>query len=121
MTVAKDHYVDPNDKARWGFAGSDGEIKVGPQTVGETGGVDHVRNEPKDEGAVNTGGGDSLDNKQIASQDGVPSEPAPEELQAEDINSLTVAQLKERLDAKGIEYKTTDAKADLVAALKAAE
>lgn len=63
MTVEKDHYVDPNDKARWGFSGSDSEIKVGPQTVGETGGVDHVRNEPKDEGAVNTGGGENSEAK----------------------------------------------------------
>ncbi|QNU44384.1 hypothetical protein IDH70_04965 [Mixta calida] len=57
MTVAKDNYIDPNSKARWGF-GSDGkQVTVGPETVGETGGVDHARNEPKDEGAVNNGGG----------------------------------------------------------------
>jgi len=63
MTVAKDNYVDPNDKARWGFSGSEGEIKVGSQTVGETGGVDHARNEPKDEGAVNNGGGENSEAK----------------------------------------------------------
>lgn len=63
MTVGKDHYVDPNDKARWGFSGSDGEIKVGPETVGETGGVDHARNEPKEEGAVNNGGGENSEAK----------------------------------------------------------
>jgi len=63
MAVAKDNYIDPNQKARWGFGGSDGNITVGPETVGETGGVDHVRNEPKDEGAVNTGGGENSEAK----------------------------------------------------------
>lgn len=59
MTVAKDNYIDPNSKARWGFGGSEGKVTVGPETVGETGGVDHARNEPKDEGAVNNGGGEN--------------------------------------------------------------
>lgn len=63
MAVAKDNYIDPNQKARWGFVGSDGNITVGPETVGETGGVDHVRSEPKDEGAVNTGGGENSEAK----------------------------------------------------------
>lgn len=63
MAVAKDNYIDPNQKARWGFGGSDGNITVGPETVGETGGVDHVRSEPKDEGAVNTGGGENSEAK----------------------------------------------------------
>lgn len=63
MTVAKDNYIDPNSKARWGFGGSEGNITVGPETVGETGGVDHVRNEPKDEGAVNNGGGENSEAK----------------------------------------------------------
>lgn len=63
MAVAKDNYIDPNQKARWGFGDSDGNITVGPETVGETGGVDHVRNEPKDEGAVNTGGGENSEAK----------------------------------------------------------
>lgn len=63
MTVAKDNYIDPNSKARWGF-GSDGkQVTVGPETVGETGGVDHARTEPKDEGAVNTGGGENSEAK----------------------------------------------------------
>lgn len=63
MAVAKDNYIDPNQKARWGFGGSDGNITVGPETVGETGGVDHVRSEPKDEGAVNNGGGENSEAK----------------------------------------------------------
>jgi len=63
MAVAKDNYIDPNQKARWGFGGSDGNITVGPETVGETGGVDHVRSEPKDEGAVNNGGGENPEAK----------------------------------------------------------
>lgn len=63
MALAKDNYIDPETKARWGFGGSESVITVGPQTVGETGGVDHVRNEPKDEGAVNTGGGENSEAK----------------------------------------------------------
>lgn len=63
MTVAKDNYIDPNSKARWGFGGSEGNITVGPETVGETGGIDHVRKEPKDEGAVNNGGGENSEAK----------------------------------------------------------
>lgn len=63
MTVAKDNYIDPNSKARWGFGGSEGKITVGPETVGETGGVDHARSDPKDEGAVNNGGGENSEAK----------------------------------------------------------
>ncbi|TXQ88661.1 hypothetical protein FV308_02380 [Escherichia coli] len=63
MTVAKDNYIDPNSKARWGFGGSEGKITVGPETVGETGGVDHARSEPKDKGAVNNGGGENSEAK----------------------------------------------------------
>lgn len=57
MTVQKDNHIDPNTKARWGFAGGEGEVTVGPQTVGETGGVDHVRTRIEPGGAHNNGGG----------------------------------------------------------------
>lgn len=30
------NYTRPEDKARWGFSGNADEIKVAPQTVGET-------------------------------------------------------------------------------------
>lgn len=63
MTVAKDNHIDPNDKARWGFGGSEGNVTVGPQTVGETGGVDHARVVPKDKEAVNNGGGEDTEAK----------------------------------------------------------
>lgn len=109
MTLAKDNYIDPDTKARWGFGGSEGNITVGPQTVGETGGVDSARTIPDDSGAHNNGGG----------SDGVVSGAATST--STDIDSMTVAQLKEQLDAKGIAYKSTDAKADLVALLKAAD
>lgn len=108
MALAKDNYIDPDSKSRWGFGVKDGEVTVGPQTVGETGGVDHARTIPDDSGAHNNGGG----------SDSVISGAATST--AADIDSMTVAQLKEQLDAKGIAYKSTDAKADLVAALKAA-
>ena len=51
-----DNYMNPNDKARWGYSGTK-EIKIGEQTVGETGGVEHVRSEPNDDAARNNGGG----------------------------------------------------------------
>lgn len=57
MTVQKDNHIDPNLKARWGFAGGEGEVTVGPQTVGETGGVDHARTRTEPGGAHNNGGG----------------------------------------------------------------
>lgn len=57
MTAQKDNHIDPNTKARWGFAGGEGEVTVGPQTVGETGGVDHARTRIEPGGAHNTGGG----------------------------------------------------------------
>lgn len=110
MALAKDNYIDPDTKARWGFGGSEGNITVGPQTVGETGGVDHARTIPDDSGAHNNGGG----------SDGVVAGAGTSASTTTDIDSMTVAQLKEQLDAKGIAYKSTDTKADLVAALKAA-
>lgn len=57
MTVQKDNHIDPNTKARWGFAGAEGEVTVGPQTVGETGGVDHARSRIELGGSRNNGGG----------------------------------------------------------------
>ena len=53
----KDKYIDPNVKARWGFGVDDGKVTVGPQTVGETGGVDSARSEPDLPGARKNGGG----------------------------------------------------------------
>ena len=54
-----DNYMNPNDKARWGFSGTAKDVKVGTETVGETGGVDHVRVEPEDEGARGNGAGET--------------------------------------------------------------
>lgn len=53
-----DNYMNPNEKARWGFSGKAGKIKVGPKTVGQTGGVEHVRVEPENEAARHNGGGE---------------------------------------------------------------
>jgi len=57
MALAEDKHIDPNNKARWGFGGTAGKITVGPQTVGETGGVDSVRTEQDNEGAHGNGAG----------------------------------------------------------------
>lgn len=57
MAVEKDKHIDPNVKARWGYGGTEGNITVGPQTVGETGGVDSVRTESNETTARNNGGG----------------------------------------------------------------
>lgn len=57
MSLAEDNHIDPESKARWGFGGSVGKITVGPQTVGETGGVESVRTDPDNSGAHNNGGG----------------------------------------------------------------
>ncbi|WP_178122954.1 hypothetical protein [Pseudomonas sp. AU8050] len=57
MTTQKDNHIDPNLKARWGFFGAPGSVTVGPETVGETGGVDHARSRIEPGGAHNNGGG----------------------------------------------------------------
>lgn len=113
MALAKDNYIDPNSKARWGFGVSNGEVTVGPQTVGETGGVDHARTVPDDSGAHNNGGGESGTGHVVGQTD--------EGGQADELDSLTAAQIKEQLDAKGIEYKASASKAELLDALKAAQ
>jgi hypothetical protein len=61
MAVAQDKHIDPNNKARWGFGGDTGNIKVGPQTVGETGGVDTARTESDETAARNNGGGEKTE------------------------------------------------------------
>jgi hypothetical protein len=57
MAVEQDKHIDPNVKSRWGFGGSEGNITVGPQTVGETGGVDTVRTDADEPAARNNGAG----------------------------------------------------------------
>jgi hypothetical protein len=179
MTVKKDNHIDPNIKARWGFSGDEGEITVGPQTVGETGGVDHARSRIEEGGGRNSGGGaepsrealqlDAVNTLAAGLEAGVlnPVEgegPAmrlyqalsgiqsgmqnladardaavskSEELQkqvddllaqaekdrlaaaTDPLDELTVVQIKEQLDAKGVTYKVNDSKPELLALLKA--
>nr|WP_315436116.1 hypothetical protein [uncultured Pseudomonas sp.] len=179
MTVKKDNHIDPNIKARWGFSGDEGEITVGPQTVGETGGVDHARSRIAEGGGRNSGGGaepsrealqlDAVNTLAAGLEAGVlnPVEgegPAmrlyqaltgiqsgmqrlasdrdaavskSEELQkqvddllaqaekdrlaaaTDPLDELTVVQIKEQLDAKGVGYKVNDSKPELLALLKA--
>ncbi len=100
-----DKYMNPNNKARWGFGGTAQKITVGPQTVGEAGGVEHVRTEPANEGAHNNGGGDA--------------QPAANGNGADPRDSLTIPQIKEQLDAKGVTYASTLNKAELLELLNA--
>lgn len=181
MTVKKDNHIDPNTKARWGFAGEEGEVTIGPQTVGETGGVDHARSRIAEAGGRNSGGGaepsrealelDAVNTLAAGLEAGVlnPVEgdgPAlrlyqaltgiqegmknladarnsavskSEKLQkqvddllakaekdrlaaaTDPIGELTVVQIKEQLDAKGVAYKVNDSKPELLALLKASQ
>lgn len=61
MAVAQDNHIDPNLKARWGFGGTEGNITVGAETVGETvgetGGVESARAEADEPAARKNGGG----------------------------------------------------------------
>lgn len=57
MTTQKDNHIDPSLKARWGFSGTEGNLTVGPQTVGETGGVEHALSRIEGGGAHMSGGG----------------------------------------------------------------
>jgi len=58
-----DKHIDPNAKARWGFGVTEGAVTVGPETVGETGGVESVRTEPDAKAARKNGGGVKKDAK----------------------------------------------------------
>lgn len=57
MSVQKDNHIDPELKARWGFGGTEGAITVGPETVGETGGVEHARTRNESGAGRNAGSG----------------------------------------------------------------
>ncbi|MDL2186717.1 hypothetical protein P5706_21235 [Pseudomonas sp. ChxA] len=57
MTIQKDNHIDPNLKARWGFSGAPGNVTVGAETVGETGGVEHALSRVEGGAAHNNGGG----------------------------------------------------------------
>lgn len=134
MTIEKDNYVDPDKKARWGFAEKDGKIVVGPQTVGETGGVDHARVTPKDDGAHGNGSG-----VQPTAADLAELQKKNAELQAQldsanaklaegsgagqidPLDSLSATELKAKLDELGIEYKGNASQAALLEQLKAAQ
>lgn len=111
-----DTYLNPNDKARWGFGGTEGAITVGPQTVGETGGVEHARSEPRDTGALNNGGGEDSEalRKRITELEG---QLAQAQKPSEPTDPRTKDQLKAELDAKGLTYPSNASKADLLALL----
>lgn len=108
MAIQEDTFIDPNNKARWGFSGSEGNIKVGPQTVGETGGVDAARSPISDDGAGGNGGG--LDSGTGGAIGGADTDPR---------DSLTIPQIKEQLDAKQVAYPSTANKPELLDLLKA--
>lgn len=57
MAVEQDRHIDPDLKARWGFGGTFDNITVGPETVGETGGVESARTEADEPAARKNGGG----------------------------------------------------------------
>lgn len=134
MTVEKDNYIDPEKKSRWGFAEKDGKVVVGPQTVGETGGVGYARVTPKDDGATGNGSG-----VQATAADIAALQKQNAELQAQldaanaqltnggqgsetdPLESLSATELKARLDELGVEYKGNASQAALLEQLKAAQ
>jgi hypothetical protein len=129
MSVEKDNHIDPELKARWGFAGTEDGITVGPLTVGETGGVDPARTRPDETGGRNSGGGadDSeglrtqvLQLQEQLNQAQADLAAARNAGGAEDPrDSLTIPQIKEQLDAKHVAYPSTANKAELLELLKA--
>lgn len=78
------NYLDPNDKARWGFAMKGGQVRIGTETVGETGGVKTILTEPGDSAAEGNGGGE-----------------------------MRVPELKAKLDSMGVEYPSDAKKSEL--------
>lgn len=130
MAIEKDKYIDPNDRARWGFGGSEGNITVGPQTVGETGGVETARTPVDETEARGNGGG--VDSAQVATaaqaqvepvaeQQHETNTPASDTTAADQRDDLTKDEIKAELDAKGISYASTANKAELLEQLKAAQ
>jgi hypothetical protein len=132
MSIQKDNHIDPELKARWGFGGTEGNITVGPETVGETGGVDHARTRIEESGGRNSGGGvddsEALRTQVLDLQGQLTK--AQSDLAAErtknagggttdDRDSLTIPEIKEQLDAKGVKYASTLNKAELLDLLKA--
>jgi hypothetical protein len=129
MSIQKDNHIDPELKARWGFGGTEGNITVGPETVGETGGVDHARTRIEETGGRNSGGG--VDDSealrtQVLDLQGQLTQAQADLAAARATNvdprdDLTIVQLKEQLDAKSVVYKANDSKAELLALLKGAQ
>ncbi|WP_428945295.1 hypothetical protein ACQK5W_04235 [Pantoea sp. FN060301] len=131
MTVNKDNYIDPDNKSRWGFSVENGQITVGPETVGETGGVEHARVIPKDNGAVNNGGGENAQITTLQQQNAdlqAQLDDANAKLAegasaggAEPLDSLSATDIKAKLDELGVEYKGNASQATLLEQLKAAQ
>lgn len=129
MAVQKDNHIDPELKARWGFGGTEGAITVGPETVGETGGVDHARTRIEENGGRNSGGGvddsETLRTQVLDLQGQLAQAQADlaaaRATNADPRDDLTIVQLKEQLDAKSVAYKANDSKAELLALLKGAQ
>lgn len=170
MAIQEDNKLDPNNKARWGFAGTEGNITVGPQTVGETGGVETARTPVEEQGGRGNGVGGDLEalrgqvetlQEQLQSTSGaaqeaevlrnqlyaLQQEAAEHASEADSLrtqladlkdqaaasasngsqestgpdprDSLTIAELKDQLDAKGVKYASTLNKAELLDLLKA--
>jgi len=134
MTVEKDNYIDPEKKARWGFAEKDGKIVVGPQTVGETGGVDHARVIPSNDGAGGNGSGvqptaadmAELQKKNADLQSQLDATNAQlsnggQGGEVDPLDNLSATELKAKLDELGVEYKGNASQAALLEQLKAAQ
>jgi hypothetical protein len=129
MAIQKDNHIDPDLKARWGFGGTEGAITVGPETVGETGGVDHARTRIEESGGRNSGGGvddsEALRTQVLGLQGQLTQAQADlaaaRATNADPRDDLTIVQLKEQLDAKSVVYKANDSKAELLALLKGAQ
>lgn len=129
MSIQKDNHIDPELKARWGFGGTEGNITVGPETVGETGGVDHARTRIEESGGRNSGGGvddsEALRTQVLDLQGQLTQAQsdlaAARAMSADPLDDLTIVQLKEQLDAKSVAYKANDSKAELLALLKGAQ
>ena len=104
-------------------AGADGQVSLTTEAVDES---KLITAEPDDKGAHSNGGGEELAVLQAKfselqgqlkqSQDELAAERAKN---ADPRDSLTVAQIKEQLDANAVTYTTTANKAELLELLKA--
>ncbi|WP_449104100.1 HeH/LEM domain-containing protein [Pseudomonas veronii] len=125
------NYTTPENKARFGFKlDADGQVVSAGLKGGDNGAVVSGPTAVSDaQGGHNNGGGTNESDELRGQVTDLQAQlaKAQTDLAAErakntdPLDELTVVQIKEQLDAKGVTYKVNDSKAELLALLKGAQ